>query len=319
VTHQLLEFDQTQETHRQALVAIWNAACGPNLMISRKFADHNLQPNQNGAQAGCLVTVDGDIAGVVLASTLRGEPTVAPPGQGWIDAIIVDPAYQRRGIGSMLLAWAESWLRNQGCHACVAGASLRPFAPGAPTELETTEFFTRNGYRKDGTVWDVAANLAAYRTPDTVRKVDSVVRPAQRGYEQALLDFLRREFPGRWRYEYEAFLRQPKNRISDHMLLWTERGVDGSCVLTFEDSERPIERFYPYQLPRPWGQLGTVGVSADRRGRGYGAALVDAGLRRLHNNGVNGCVIDWTTIVNFYGKFGFTKYREYRRLSKSLI
>jgi predicted N-acetyltransferase YhbS len=319
VAHQLLEFDRSNETHCQALVATWNAACGSNLLISHKFANHNLQPNQGGVLAGRLALVDGAVAGVVLASTLHGEPEVAPPGLGWLDAIAVAPSFQRLQIGSTLLAWAESWLLNQGCRACMAGASLRPFAPGVPTELDTTAFFIQHGYGEDGAVWDVAANLATYQTPATTRKIDGVVRPAQRGDETALLDFLRREFPGRWRYEYEAFLRQAKNRISDHMLLWTERGVDGSCVLTFEDSQRPIERFFPYQLPRPWGQLGTVGVSADRRGRGYGAALVDAGLRRLHNNGVNGCVIDWTKIVDFYGKFGFTKYREYRQLSKVLV
>ena len=76
------------------------------------------------------------------------------------------------------------------------------------------------------------------------------------------------------------------------MLLWTEQGVESCCALTFGDSWRPLERFYPYALPRPWGQLGSVGVSAGCRGRGYGIALLDAALRRLHNNGVNGCVID---------------------------
>jgi predicted N-acetyltransferase YhbS len=102
------------------------------------------------------------------------------------------------------------------------------------------------------------------------------------------------------------------------MLLWSERGVDGCCLLTFPDSVRPLERFYPYQLPKPWGQLGSIGISADRRGVGFGAALLDAGLRRLHNNGVNGCVIDWTTLTDFYGKFGFAPYRSYVMLGRSL-
>ena len=87
--------------------------------------------------------------------------------------------------------------------------------------------------------------------------------------------------------------------------------MDGCCLLTFEDSVRPIERFYPYRLPRPWGQAGSIGISAGCRGRGYGALLLDGALRRLHNNNVNGCVIDWTGLVDFYAKFGFEKYRAY--------
>jgi predicted N-acetyltransferase YhbS len=182
-------------------------------------------------------------------------------------------------------------------------------------------FFERHGY--GGTpelarrAWDVASNLAAYTPPPTVREVAGSVRPAQADDYDAVLAFLRREFPGRWRYEFEQLVAAGA-RIADYMVLWTDRGVDGCCLLTFEDSYRPIDRFYPYRLPRPWGQLGSIGVSEDLRGQGFGAALLDAGLRRLHNNGVNGCVIDWTGIVDFYAKFGFAPYRSYMILSKPL-
>lgn len=103
------------------------------------------------------------------------------------------------------------------------------------------------------------------------------------------------------------------------MLLWTSKQRRWLLPAHLEDSQRPIERFFPYDLPRPWGQLGSVGVSADRRGRGYGAALLDTGLRRFRDNGVNGCVIDWTGIVDFYAKFGFQPYRQYHMLRKTLM
>jgi GNAT superfamily N-acetyltransferase len=316
VTIEFHEFDRTDSAHLRALTTIWNEACGPNLSISERFAHFNTQPSSGGVQAGRLALVDGQPVGVVLASLLRGEPTVQKPEWGWIDALAVVPVAQRQGIGGALLTWAEAWLAGEGCRGAGVGCSLRPFTPGVPVELETRAFFETRSYAGDRTVWDMAANLAHYQTPATVRAIDGVVRPAGPGDAEALLTFLRREFPGRWRYEAEEFLRNPSTRLSDYMLLWTERGVDGFCIVTFEDSGRPIERFYPYQLPRPWGQLGSVGVSADCRGRGYGAALVDAGLRRLHDNGINGCIIDWLVIVDFYAKFGFSKHREYRQLYK---
>lgn len=156
-----------------------------------------------------------------------------------------------------------------------------------------------------------------YTPPATVREIPGSVRPAQPGQEEALLAFLRREFPDRWRFEYEEHLRVG-GRISDYMLLWTDAGVRGFCQLTFEDSPKPIERFFPYRLPRPWGNLRPIGVSAADRGRGYGAAVLDAGLRRLRDNGVKGCVIDWTSLLDFYGKFGFEPYREYKILVKRM-
>ena len=307
-----------EQLHIDAIAGIWTGACGEALAGSSRLAAHNAKPTARAVQNGSFAWQDDEPVGFVMVSVLVGEPTVAPSGSGWINGIAVLPDAQRTGIGSALLEWAEAWLIDQGCETALLGGSLRPFAPGVPTELDSTTFFLQHGYTHTQTVWDVAANLAYYESPDSVRKIDVALSPARPGEEAPLMEFLQREFPGRWRYEFSQFLREEK-RMSDYMLLWTERGIDGFCRLTFEDSQQPIERFYPYQLARPWGQLGPIGVSADRRGMGYGSALLDAGLRRLHDNGINGCVIDWTGITEFYAKFGFEIHRAYNQLSKVLI
>jgi predicted N-acetyltransferase YhbS len=162
-------------------------------------------------------------------------------------------------------------------------------------------------------VWDVAADLRDY-TPMPLPG-DVEVRPARSGEENVLLQFLRREFPGRWRFEFEESIRR-RERIFDFMLLITARGVDGFAHLTFENSISGLDRFYMGRLPRPWGQLGPLGVSSDARGRGYGTALVRAALDQLRRQGVRGCVIDWTHLIDFYAKFGFKPYREYAILIK---
>ena len=300
------------------IAAIWTAACGPDLAISPRFARFNTRPTTGAIQAGRLALQAGQPVGFVLASVLPADPDTSPPEMGWVDAIAVLPNSQRQGIGSELLAWAEGWLRSQGCTVSRLGGSLRPFAPGLPGELHTESFFDKRDYkmREWGSLdWDVASDLETY-APKSYQ-VDAKLQPARPGDEDAMLTFLRREFPGRWRFEFEEFLRE-KGRMSDYVLLWSERGVDGFARLTFEDSERPIERFYMHRLPRPWGQLGPIGVSGDCRGKGYGGALLDAGLRRLRDSGVRGCVIDWTGLVDFYGKFGFQPYRQYAMLLKPL-
>lgn len=318
----LIELNTEESTHVEAIATVWNSACPSDLMLSSRFIQFNLQSVTGGKQTGALAITGETVVGFVLASTLPGQPQVAAPTTGWIDAVAVMPAQQRQGIGHALLGWAEKWLAAQGSHTIHLGASQHPFVPGVPSTLGTASFFQNRGYANHRQTWDVGANLAMYRPPASVRAIDGVVQPARPGEEEAVRTFLQREFPGRWHFEFEEFLRNTAGssgaRLSDYMLLWSERGVDGFCQLTFEDSWRPIERFFPYQLPRPWGQLGPIGVSADRRGRGYGAALLDTGLRRLYNNGVNGCVIDWTTHLALYAKFGFTPYREYIQLTKQL-
>ncbi len=309
------QFDPAGADHLSAAVEIWNAACGDDLALTVPFMAYNVGPAPR-ALAGWLALDEGTPAGFVLAGALDKGANPAPPGTGWIEALAVTPAAQRRGGGGALLAQAEAWLRLQGCTAVRVGSGLRPFVPGAPAETAAAAFFTAHGYAPRRPVYDVAADLSGY-TPPGRTEVAGSVRPAAPGQEAALLDFLRAEFSGRWRWECQAFLEQG-GRPADFMLLWTEQGVTGFCQLTFPDSARPIERYYPYRLPKPWGQLGPIGVAEAARGRGYGAALLDAGLRRLHNNGINGCVIDWTDQEAFYGRFGFTRYREYLQLDKAL-
>jgi GNAT superfamily N-acetyltransferase len=317
-TPEFQPIDINNPTHVQTVVQLWNAACGEDLAISPRLAAYNLRPSVGGDQGAWFATVGGQPVGFVSASYFN-DPTVTQPHSGWIDAIAVLPDAQGQGTGTALMQWAAGWHHSKRTNSVTIGGSPRHFVPGVPEALNTVPFFQRHGF---GTTpetvmqqWDVAADLAHYKTPATVRAIDGIVRPAQRDDYGALLGFFQREFPDRWRYDFEQYIAEG-GRIADYMLLWTDRGVDGCCILTFEDSYLPIERFYPYRLPRPWGQLGSIGVSEDRRGQGYGAVLLDAGLRRLHNNGVNGCVIDWTDLLDFYAKFGFAPYRSYLILSK---
>jgi len=317
---ELVELDRQSEGSIEAMATVWNEACGLDLNISPQFVAYNLRPNTSGQQAGWLAVDNDQIVGFALGSMIEDHPSVMPPTTGWIDAIAVLPDRHQQGVGGALLTRAEAWLTGQGCDYAQLGGSLRPFVPGLPAELKLEPFFRRAGYQMragDNGIWDLASNLAEYQAPAGVDEAECAVRPAQPGQEADLLAFLAREFAGRWHYSAQEYL-DDGGRISDFMLLWAESGVEGFCQLTFEDSARPLERFYPYQLPRPWGQLGAIGVSSSHRGRGFGSALLDAGLRRLHNNGVNGCVIDWTTMIDFYAKFGFSKYRQYWSLMKAL-
>jgi GNAT superfamily N-acetyltransferase len=317
----LIPYNRTDPAHSAAAAQIWSSACGPDLAIGERFVAYNTLPHTGKVQAGQFAMVDEAPVGFVLASLLQGDSAASPADHGHIDALVVSSSAQRHGYGSMLLRWAEDWLQRQGCTSVALGANMQPFVPGVPAELGALPFFTQYAYQPNagyGEVWDMAADLRNYVTPSSGSKATGVtVRPAQPGDEDAMLGFLRREFPGGWRYNCEEHLRNGI-RLSDYILLWSERGVDGVCLVTFEDSSSPLDRFYMHGLPHPWGQLGSIGVSASRRGQGYGGALLDGGLRRLRDHGVRGCIIDWLVLVDFYAKFGFHPYRKYIMLSKRL-
>lgn len=311
-----IDLNPHDPAHLSAIVRIWNDACGPDLAITQRLIDYNTRPPTDAIQAGQIATIDDAPASFILATALPNDPQTSPPQLGWIDALAVLGNQQKRGIGTRLLTWAEDWLCAHGCTRYRLGGSLHPFTPGYPVELGSVSFFLKRGYaeRAGSTqTWDVARDLnnyapAAYAT-------NATIHPARPGDENAIAEFFARDFPGRWRYEFQEFVKV-RGRMSDYILLLTTRGVDGFAQVTLQDSERPIDRFFMHRLPQPWGQLGPIGVSKDTRGKGYGGALLDAGLRYLRDQGVRGCVIDWTDLVDFYGKFGFKPFRQYAMLIK---
>lgn len=311
-TPTLFEFSFTNEQHRSAATAIWNAACGSDYVITPRFVEYNTRPSTGSERAGMLAMQAGQPVGFVIASA----EFRTPEHEGWVDAVAVNPSHQRLGIGRALLNWADNWLLERGCPSVNLGSSLRPFAPGLPVPL-SPEPFLKMGYQQTDENWDVARTLQGFTScyPNPVPSAE--LRPMQPGQENELLTFLEREFPGGWHFGAQEFVRE-KLRLSDWLLLWIEDRLQGFCCITLEDSDTPIDRYYLQRLPHPWGQVGTYGVANALRGRGYGLYLIDASLIYLRDRGVNGCVIDWTSFLDLYDKFGFKPYTRYLMMQKDL-
>ena len=313
------------EQSSAGMAKIWNAACGPGLAISPDFIRYNLQPVDGLEQAGRLLKDGRQVLGFVIASQLHHHPEVEPETTTWIDAVAVHPDAQRRGYGSQLMAWAEDWLQKRGARKILLGGSLKTFAPSLPEELNPA-FFLQRGYQVRSDAWDVARDLddgqPIERHPlpegaDDRADDRAEVRPAGAADQADLLAFLEREFPGRWHFEAAQYLARGGS-IGDFVICRMGARVEGFAWLTFPGSRRPLDRYYPQRLPKPWGQLGPIGVSHDLRGQGWGGLVLQTGLRALRAGGVRGCVIDWTRLLEFYGKYGFKPYRRYRMLSLHL-
>jgi GNAT superfamily N-acetyltransferase len=314
-------FDPLNPDHLQSSAKIWNAACGADLAITPEFLSYNTRPTTGIIQNGFIMEYEAQPAGFILTSALVSDPAML---YGWVDAVAVSPSAQHQGIGSKLLSWAENWLQKQGCQQIFLGSSLRPFTPGLPGELDNDStheaFFVRRGFSRPkglSYTWDMGRRLLNYQSiyPQSDQFVE--LQPLKVGQENNLLMFLQQSFPGRWLFEYQEHLREG-GRLSDYLLLWHKQQVVAFCQITLPDSVRSLDRFYPHRLPKPWGQLGTIGVDQYFRGRGFGGRLIDQALLHLQALGVDGCIIDWTSLLDLYGKFGFTPYRRYLYLSKML-
>jgi GNAT superfamily N-acetyltransferase len=313
----LIPFGLQDADEIKKMLLIWNTAAHPDYLINERFASYNLMPFTGETVQGRFAILDGEPVGFVLTCAMMESPANT---LGWVSAIAVCPTAQRQGIGSSLLAWAEDWLKQQGCERIRIGGNFRPFAPGLPSAMRgSLPFFAKHAYQMPAGQpyeYDIARSLKNYQSV-YAKPVHAELVPMQPGQEALLLEFLKREYPGRWQFEAQKFVRDG-GRSQDYLLLWVDNKVEGFCRITLEDSERPIERFYPQRLVHSWGQFGPLGLSKAVRGQGLGGYLIDAAALHMQLLGVDGCVIDWTALTNLYAKFGFNLYNQYLSLFKTI-
>jgi GNAT superfamily N-acetyltransferase len=160
-------------------------------------------------------------AGVVAErhAVLAGAVAIDPAGS--IQLLLVDPAQQRRGVGTRLLDAALQRLGALGARTVDLGSGGEDYIwPGVPDDLPgAVGFFAARGWRWDHAVIDLVADLRAYRAPAGVherpRRAGVAIEVAREPDRAAVLDFEAATFP--------------------HWLRWFQR-LDASIVVA-RDSE----------------------------------------------------------------------------------
>jgi GNAT superfamily N-acetyltransferase len=303
------------------LADLWNEASCPGLAVTEQLVRFNLRPAAGIRAATCLAENEGRAVGFISTSVTRKPVDGLELHCGWIDAMAVTPDACGRGTGASLLDWAEAWCFQRGASSVRFGGGPRSYAPGLPVLLDKAPYFLERGFvprREQSQLWDLSRSLETYSTPGWIKQPALHVRQVQAEEAPKLAAFISREFPGRWWYDFQEHRREG-GCLSDYLVLIVGGEVTGSCKLTLPNSLTPLERFFPHDLPRPWGHVGQVGIRAGCRGQGLGSAMLDAGLRFLKDLGTAGCLIDWVGSPDFYRKFGFKRHNEYVVLIKERV
>lgn len=261
---------------------------------------------------------------ITLAAEFDGAPVgfcsadYQPLGGAALLVMLVDPAYQRLGIGTELLHSLERLLGKYGVKSLSLGygGSSGYFWPGVPhNQNEAWNFFAKRGWRPQEQIFDLLIDLATYITPawvtDRVHGSGATLQFADCCSAASIIEFEERNFP-KWAPVYENALRLEKHR---NVLFARSRGgaVLGTVLLNCGELVS-----WDKALGPRCGSLAVLGVMQAVEGRGLGTALAARAVEAVKERGCSACRIDWTGLVDWYGKLGATTWSSYRTSTKQL-
>lgn len=264
--------------------------------------------------ASCIEYADGEILGFVCIKK-SARSLYSGPDQDVAHLSII--AYCEAQYGLDLMADVKTILTNRGYRRIQFGQDSRHFFPGCPSDMPALHgFLTVEGFGEGGECVDLERNLANYRNIYAIPSGDEFRAVTQKDIP-ALVDFFDREFPLRWKYDTmtKVGIEGPGCVFG----LFHGDRVDGFALVQDYTNKAPIGgAVWHVSMGPKWGALGAIGVAKDLRGKGSGNALLGTALEHLRDKGVENCIIDWTGLVEFYGKHGFVPTRRYKSMSLSL-
>jgi len=233
---------------------------------------------------------------------------------GSIPLILVQPGYQRRGIGTRLLDEALQQIRAGTAGSVTAGSGGAAYIwPGVPRDLPAAvSFFASRGWRHTHDTLDLVTDLAGYHPPPgaagraatagvTIAPAADADLPAVRAFEAVA-------FPS-WAPWFAA-------ARPEHVLLarTRSRAIAGTLLLEGPGADTLLS---PMLGPAA-GTISCVGVAPPLHGQGIGTALVVRASQILSQAGVRACHIGWTTRESFYHRAGYQPWRRYAMYSSPI-
>jgi len=309
--------------HCRQVAELWARALGDTYPVTERVLFPRIVARNTLAPGDGVAAFDGDrLVGFGLLEIDRSA--LQEPIGSSIQALLADPAYQRRGLGTAMLEGVEARLRQLGMtHAIVAGGAMR-FWSGVPDNLPAMRAFVeQHGYTRNDVSIDMCGPLADDAMSDESRQklADEGVEIVCCSHEDVgpAYDLLTREQPG-WRHSFLALVTAGN---AANMLLVKHGAELIGCIQTYP----PHSRFRGANLVwkcqyggEAMGGFGAVLIAKAWRGKGLGVAMIQAAAQYIKDAGAATCYIDWTShaLAPFYGRVGAGICMEFGMYGKDL-
>jgi predicted N-acetyltransferase YhbS len=309
------------------LARLWNECYPAKFQLDPETLRQNTIDSPLFDWGASCVYLDDDAKPIAFTAVKRSANPKLYRGPDPDQAHISAHACSEPKMGVDLVAHVKRVLRERGAHKLIFGADSRHFFPGCPEECKPLrDFLIIEGFEEGGESVDVEADLAAWTPRESTSILLSSaspeghyrVRPINQSEVPALKGFLDREFPGRWAHDVMDKI-AVEGRPEFVYGLFERDDIIGFALTQTSGHVLPIAgAVFHESLGEKWGSLGPIGVARNARGKGLGDGLLASTLLDLKNRGIRSCVIDWTGLIDWYAKHGFTVRTRYTSFSLRL-
>lgn len=253
---------------------------------------------------------NGGVAAAAVGVRRVKEPSSMVEKQrelAWVK-VLACPPDQTEELEGVITALEEEFRRDGRKVVRVSDYASWYLAPGIDEKYEWLQtLLGRLGYKKAGGAVNYEVDMAQFKTPSRVRRLEAEL--SRQGFSFREASEQDRAILGEWIEN----LFSPFWRIEAEMALQSEE----SGVLTAERADS-IVGFSVYGALRP-DFFGPIGVHPSARERGIGTVLLFKTLERMREMGVRIATIPWTLHLTFYAQVpGVTKIRLFTIMVKEL-
>lgn len=317
-----MKYVSWDEQKLEELVRLWNMELGEKFPMRKDLFKQNSFDDENVFLPGSFIAMneDNQVIGFIVSKVWQENINVQMNQQaGWIQVLLVHHEYRGQGIGTTLLTMAEAALKESAVSKILLGRDPWHYFPGVPHQFnDVKDWFEHQGYVNEGSEYDLICHYNGDLDIDLVQRADIDFSLLKIEDKEEFLSFLHRCFPGRW--EYEAIHYFKKGGIGrEYVVLKKNNRIIGFCRIN--DDQSPFVAQNVYWAPlfnESLGGVGPLGIDSNERKNGYGLAVVEAGVQFLRKRENKSIIIDWTGLVDFYGKLGFETWIEYSKYGKTL-
>lgn len=318
-----MQYISWNEDYVDGIVNLWNKEIGNDFPMRKElFLQNSFQDkNVNHKVSQIVLNEEKQVIAFIVVKEFKEKNIVDMHEQtGWIQALLVDENYRNQGIGSRLLKDAEEHFKQLNKGQILIGRDPFHYFPGVPSQYESVcRWFEKRGYEKEDTEVDLSCTYDVNEKIEMPQFENVEFTEASRDDQDDLIAFLHRCFPGRWEYEAIKYFESGCSG-REFTLLKVNGEIKGFCRMNDPQSEIIAQNVYWAPLfEEGLGGVGPLGVDSSERGKGYGLAIVQAAIAFLRKRGIKHIVIDWTGLIEFYQKLGYSVWKEYEPYTKKLI